>query len=148
MSGIDEILQDLVSLSLIDTDRTVSRPPALSTSNNLLSSFENNTKINLSGITEIPGPNNLRNCHSELNSLSNNITMALSFKYLSCIPQYDGNPNEFEEFINTAESIINTFIDNDNPDHFLNIFILRSITNKIIGNAKIGINIQSVNTWE
>lgn len=75
--------------------------------------------------------------------------MSLDFKpeYLSCIPQFDGNPNNLLNFISSSESIINTFYDHNNPNHFLNTFILKSIINKLTGNAKIAVNIQTVSTW-
>lgn len=104
----------------------------------VLSISHSNSKINSSS--------NLVNSDDKI-IVENMATMTFKPEYLKCIPQYDGNPNELNEFIASAESIIETFVDNENTGNFINTFILRSIMNKLVGNAKIAINIQTVTTW-
>lgn len=77
----------------------------------------------------------------------NNNNMAFKVEYLKCIPEYDGNHTELQRFINTSESIINTFYDRQTPNNFQNAFIINSIINKLTGQAKLVANIQNVATW-
>lgn len=69
-------------------------------------------------------------------------------EYLNCVPNFSGNPNELNEFLATADSIVETFFDRQNPHNFINVFILKSIQNKITGDAKVAVNIQHCATWE
>lgn len=68
-------------------------------------------------------------------------------EYLSCIPEFDGNPNDLNRFLAVSESIINNFYDATNHNNFQNVYLLNSVISKLKGNAKTLINIQPVNTW-
>ena len=52
------------------------------------------------------------------------------------------------EFLQCSQSIIDTFVDREKHQNFLNIFILKSILNKLRGNAKTAVNINHVTTWD
>ncbi|KAJ8956429.1 hypothetical protein NQ314_006728 [Rhamnusium bicolor] len=68
-------------------------------------------------------------------------------EYLSCVPQFDGNPNELNRFLSTCDSIITAFYDATNPNNFHNVYLLNSLIGKLTGSAKVVVNIQSVTTW-
>lgn len=82
------------------------------------------------------------------NSISLASVMEFKTEYLNCVPTFSGNPGELNEFIASADSIVNTFCDRQNPNNFLNTYIFRSIQNKLVGNAKIAVNTQTCTTWE
>ena len=74
-------------------------------------------------------------------------TMAFKVEYLNCVPNFDGNPNDLQEFLDSAESIIDTFFDVSNPTCFQNIYVFKSISNKLTGSAKTAVNIQQPTNW-
>ncbi|KAJ8933459.1 hypothetical protein NQ314_014016 [Rhamnusium bicolor] len=86
--------------------------------------------------------------NSKISLTSENQIMA-QFKpeYLSCVPQFDGNPNELNRFLSTCDSIITAFYDATNPNNFHNVYLLNSLIGKLTGSAKVVVNIQSVTTW-
>lgn len=69
-------------------------------------------------------------------------------EYLNCVPQFDGNPNDLNRYLNICESLINQFYDTAHPENFLNTFLLNSLIGKLTGNAKLVVNIQNVTTWQ
>lgn len=77
-----------------------------------------------------------------------NINMAFKPEYLNCVPIFDGNPSELNRYFATCESIISSFYDRQNPNNFLNIYILNSLVSKLSGNAKSVVNIQNCTNWE
>lgn len=83
------------------------------------------------------------------NNQSNNI-MAENFKseYLKCIPQFDGNPNDLNQFLSVCDSLIINFYDRVNPNNFHNVYLLQSIISKLVGSARTVVNIQNVDTWD
>lgn len=115
--------------------------------------FEN---LSLQEVSET-AQNNINNTENAL-SVQNNNTSDLNLQivdmaqfkpeYLNCVPNFSGDPNELNEFLSTASSIIDTFYDHQNPNNFLNTYIVKSIQNKLTGNAKVAINIQTCKTWD
>lgn len=69
-------------------------------------------------------------------------------EYLNCIPQFNGNSNELNRFLSICDDFIKTFYDAKNPQNFQNTYLLNSLLNKLTGNAKTIVNIQSVTTWK
>ncbi|KAJ8967270.1 hypothetical protein NQ314_002998 [Rhamnusium bicolor] len=86
--------------------------------------------------------------NSKISLTSENQIMA-QFKpeYLSCVPQFDGNPNELNRVLSTCDSVITAFYDATNPNNFHNVYLLNSLIGKLTGSAKVVVNIQSVTTW-
>lgn len=80
--------------------------------------------------------------------LNNLVNMAFKPEYLSCVPQFDGNPSELNRYLSTCESIITTFYDRQNVNNFQNKYILNSLISKLSGNAKSVVNIQNCSNWE
>ncbi|XP_065161253.1 uncharacterized protein [Atheta coriaria] len=86
---------------------------------------------------------------NQVSENSNCFKMPNEFKpeYLKCVPEFNGDTNDLVEFLSCAESIVNTFVDANDPGNFINIFILKSILNKLTGNARIAVNISGVQTF-
>lgn len=36
-------------------------------------------------------------------------------EYLKCVPEFNGDTNDLVEFLSCAESIVNTFVDTNDP---------------------------------
>lgn len=99
--------------------------------------------------SQIVTKNNIQVSNKIIKSNSNLLLEMAQFKpeYLSCVPQFDGNPNELNRFLGICDSIITTFYDATNPNSFHNVFLLHSLISKLDGNAKLVVNIQNVTTW-
>ena len=94
-----------------------------------------------------PQNSNFNQTKINLKQSNLNPKMALfKAEYLGCIPEFNGNPEELQRFINTCESVIVNFCSATAPN-FQDTFILNSILNKLTGTARIIANIQSVQTW-
>lgn len=92
--------------------------------------------------------NNFSNFNNSNNQ--NNLKMPSQFKteYLSCVPQFDGNANDLNRYIQVCDSLILNFYDRENPQNFHNTYLLNSLISKLTGNAKLVVNIQNCSTWE
>lgn len=92
--------------------------------------------------------NNQNNCLSD--SSISEIKMAQQFKpeYLSCIPQFDGNPNDLNRYLAVCQSVVDTFYVANEPNNFQNIYLLNCIIGKLTGNAKLILGTQNVQTWD
>lgn len=69
-------------------------------------------------------------------------------EYLSIIPEFDGNPNLLNEFITSSELLISHFYDAENAGSFQNILLVKSVKNKIIGEAANNIASYSISSWQ
>lgn len=83
-------------------------------------------------------------------NISNNSSLTMAeFKseYLQIVPDFTGNQALLTEFITCSESILTQFYNQQNVNDFRNIFILKSIKNKIKGNAAQAIASYNISTW-
>ncbi|XP_048522609.1 uncharacterized protein LOC125504520 [Dendroctonus ponderosae] len=69
-------------------------------------------------------------------------------EYLSCVPQFDGNPSELNRFLATCKSIIDNFYNARDVNCFQNTYLLNSLIGKLTGNARLVVNVQNVSTWD
>ncbi|RZC32355.1 hypothetical protein BDFB_010674 [Asbolus verrucosus] len=66
--------------------------------------------------------------------------MAFQTAYLKAVPESD-------DFLNAGDLIINTFYNEQEPDLFLNKFLITCLKNKLQGNAKLMIGAHEVTNW-
>lgn len=87
---------------------------------------------------------------SSLNNTENIYRIMAQFKpeYLSCVPQFDGNPCELNRYLATCKSLIDNFYNNTDNNCFQNIFLINSLIGKLSGNARLVVNVQNVSTWD
>src|ERR1700712_2701965 len=71
----------------------------------------------------------------------------LKLEYLHILPEFHGEQALLSEFISTSEQLINRFYDNANLDNFQNVLLLKSIKNKIKGEAAVAISSYNINRW-
>lgn len=80
----------------------------------------------------------------------NNLEMAnipnFSKVHAETIPDFDGNENELQFFLESIDSIVNHFYDITNADNYQNVIIFRTIISKLKGNAREVINISGCTT--
>lgn len=124
MSEVDNIIDTLLNLSI--TPSTDSASPN----------------------REVPTNNNYCKLLKHIIKNNRKSTMA-QFKpeYLSCIPQFDGNPNDLNRYLAVCQSIINSFYIEADPNNFQNVYLLNCLIGKLTGNAKLVLGIQTINTW-
>ena len=92
---------------------------------------------------------NIKNLEKQISNEINEFTMSrFSPEYLKCVPDFDGNPNDLNRYISICDALINEFYDQNNTASFQNVYLLNSLISKLSGNAKLVVNIQSVNTWQ
>lgn len=68
-------------------------------------------------------------------------------EYLQILPDFDGNQSLLSEFITISEQLINRFYNPNDANDFQNTLILRSIKNKVKGDAAISIASYNITTW-
>ena len=91
----------------------------------------------------------IKNLEKQISNEINEFTMSrFSPEYLECVPDFDGNPNDLNRYISICDALINEFYDQNNTASFQNVYLLNSLISKLSGNAKLVVNIQSVNTWQ
>lgn len=81
---------------------------------------------------------------------SENLIMAIpefKFDYLRIVPEFTGNPNTLTDFITTSEQLINQFYNTQDVTDFQNILLLRSIKNKIRGDAANNLASYNITSW-
>lgn len=74
---------------------------------------------------------------------------AFDTNHLKAIPEFDGTTQVLSRFINSCELLLTHFY---NPDPaqancYQNVLILHCLLGKLVGNAKLAIDSQPVNTW-
>lgn len=88
---------------------------------------------------------------SELTDNSNhikNIFTMFKVEYLNIVPEFQGDPALLTEFINSSEQLIQHFYDPQNANNFQNILLLKSIRNKIKGEAATNLAAYNISTWQ
>jgi hypothetical protein len=68
-------------------------------------------------------------------------------EYLQIIPEFRGQKGLLSEFITTSEQLITEFYNYDNPADFRNTFLIKSIKNKILGEAAEAISSYNITSW-
>lgn len=104
-----------------------------------------------SPLTDPQGRNPISNQDNILSATNkpNSFTMSEKFNadYIKCVPEFDGNPNELARYLSVSESLLTHFYNKENPGCFQNIYLLNSLISKLKGNARVVINVQTVNSW-
>lgn len=72
------------------------------------------------------------NYNLRLNIMAQNFDI----KYLSVIPEFDGNPVNLTSFISVCDDLLQTFWNAENVNHLNNKLLIHGITSKITGRAK------------
>ena len=92
--------------------------------------------------------NELINHFSNLNINIDTMTQReFKMEYLQIIPQFSGNQAMLAEFIDTSELFITNFYNANNVNDYQNILLLKSIKNKIIGEAANRIASYKIEVW-
>lgn len=68
-------------------------------------------------------------------------------EYLQIIPEFRGQKGLLSEFVATSEQLITEFYNYDNPGDFRNTFLIKSIKNKILGEAAEAISSYNITSW-
>lgn len=69
-------------------------------------------------------------------------------KNLSIVPEYDGNPNELYEFINSATMLLNYFWNQNDSGCFQNLMLLQGLKTKLTGRAKEITSVYGCLSWD
>lgn len=84
-----------------------------------------------------------------LRDFNNDINMANQFNefYLKMIPEFDGEPANVGNFINSCNLIMNQFYNANDPNLYLNHFLLNFIQSKLTGQARAIISTKNITDW-
>ena len=85
--------------------------------------------------------------HLENNQINFQEMAEFKLEYLQIVPDFTGNQAILSEFIASAEQLINQFYIRNPENDFRNIYLLKSIKNKIKGDAANQIASYNVTTW-
>lgn len=142
MSDLNELIDRLSNLNFVSpsTDSSSSAAEEETILDN--NSSKNSKQSSTAGNILISKVNNFN-----LPNLTNFDMAQFKPEYLSCIPQFDGNPNDLNRYLAVCQSIIDTFYNVNQPNDFQNIYLLNSIISKLTGNAKVVLGTQNVTTW-
>ena len=91
--------------------------------------------------------NSSNNISTETNRSEVSNTMAFQEFYLKMIPEFDGEPASVGNFLKSCDLIMNSFYDAENPNLYLNHFLLNFVQSKLTGNARLIISTKIINTW-
>lgn len=82
-------------------------------------------------------------------NLINQPIMANHFQeyYLKMIPEFDGEPANVGNFINACNLVMNQFYNANDPNLYLNHFLLNFIQSKLTGQARAIISTKNITDW-
>lgn len=123
--------------------RNRSRSPIIKTNTSLNKSFNSETTENFININMAHAQANVAPPVQPVAAPANPFRM----EYLNIVPEFIGNPNNLIEFITSSEQLINTFFNLQNIDDFNNTLLLKSIRNKIKGEAANNLAAYNIRTW-
>lgn len=76
------------------------------------------------------------------------VQAAFKSEYLQMVPEFNGDQNNLNDFIQNCELIIAQFYQANNPNNFQNKYIINCLKNKITGKAKIDISTYTIDNWQ
>lgn len=78
------------------------------------------------------------------------VEMANQFQefYLKTIPEFDGNPATVATFLSSCNLVMNQFYQPNNPNLYLNHFLLNFVQSKLIGQARAIVSTKNITSWE
>lgn len=84
-----------------------------------------------------------------IENLNNNQNMANQFNefYLKTIPEFDGEPCNVSTFLNACNLVMNQFYNANNPNLYLNHFLLSYIQSKLTGRARAIVSTKHITNW-
>lgn len=121
-----------------------------------MSDIDDQIDLLIERLRQLPLPDEIVNLNInnqvqvENNLINIPVEMANQFQefYLKTIPEFDGNPANVATFLSSCNLVMNQFYDRNNPNLYLNHFLLNFVQSKLTGQARAIVSTKNITSWE